>query len=135
MRFILLFLPIFSFGLQAAEYIKPQTPGELHALFGQYFAQHDLEGLSTLFDKDAVLVLDKEGNQAKGHDEIKEVLKTFMQGDVEMVTKSVSIHINNDVAMIRSEWEISNTMTGTALEIMRYVDGGWVYIIDNPNGF
>ncbi|MCG6221104.1 DUF4440 domain-containing protein, partial [Vibrio diabolicus] len=33
------------------------------------------------------------------------------------------------------EWEISNTMTGTALEVMRYVDGGWVYIIDNPNGF
>ncbi|MDC5853879.1 YybH family protein [Vibrio europaeus] len=135
MRFILLFLSIFSFGLHAEEYTKPQTPAELHFLFGQYFAQHDLDGLSTLFHKDAVFILDKAGNQAKGHDEIKAVLKTFMQGDVEMVTKRVSIHINNDVTLIRSEWEIPNVVSGTALEVMHYVDGGWVYVIDNPRGF
>ena len=58
-----------------------------------------------------------------------------MQGDVEIITRSVSIHINGDIAMIRSDWEIPNVTKGTALETMLYVDGGWLYIIDNPNGF
>ena len=62
-----------------------------------------------------------------------------------MHTKRVSIHINDDIAMVRSDWEIMNTsqgatqtknaIQGTALEVMHYVDGGWVYVIDNPNGF
>ncbi|AUW06097.1 YybH family protein [Vibrio campbellii] len=141
MRYILLFTYLVSLGLHAETlYSKPQTPSELHALFAQYFANKDLEGLGTLFHPDAVLVVDKEGNQARGREEIKQVLKGYMNGDVDMLTKSVSIHINDDVAMVRSDWEISNALKGkniqgTALEVMHYVDGGWVYIIDNPNGF
>lgn len=141
MRYILLFTYLVSLGLHAETlYSKPQTPSELHALFAQYFANKDLEALGTLFHPDAVLVVDKEGNQAKGREEIKQVLKGYMNGDVDMLTKSVSIHINDDVAMVRSDWEISNALKdkniqGTALEVMHYVDGGWVYIIDNPNGF
>ncbi|KLN66675.1 MULTISPECIES: YybH family protein [Vibrio] len=141
MRYILLLTFLFSFCLQAgAQYSKPQTPSELHALFGQYFENNDLEGLSTLFHQDAVFVLDKEGNQAKGREAIKQVLKGYMKDDVSILTKSVSIHINQDVAMVRSDWEISNALQqkaiqGTALEVMHYVDGGWVYIIDNPNGY
>ncbi|PKH58530.1 DUF4440 domain-containing protein [Shewanella sp. Choline-02u-19] len=136
MRYILLLTTLFSFCLLAGtHYSKPQTPAELHVLFGQYFAQKDIEGLSTLFHEDAVFILDEEGNQAKGHEAIKQVLQGFMQGDVKMVTKSVSIHVNGDVAMILSEWEVPNAMHGTALEVMHYVDGGWVYVIDNPYGF
>ncbi|MGR5231727.1 YybH family protein [Vibrio rotiferianus] len=133
MRYILLFIYFISLGLHAeALYSKPQTPSELHSLFGQYFANKDLEGLGSLFHQDAVFVLGKEA--------IKQVLKGYMKGDVDMLTKSVSIHINGDVAMVRSDWEISNALQGqniqgTALEVMHYVDGGWVYVIDNPNGY
>ncbi|CAH1609459.1 Polyketide cyclase [Vibrio jasicida] len=141
MRYVLLLISFFSLGLHAeAIYSKPQTPSELHALFGQYFAKKDLDGLGTLFHPDAVFVLDKKGNQAKGREEIKQVLKGFMNGDVDMLTKNVSIHINDDIAMVRSDWEIlnasqGNNIQGTALEVMHYVDGGWVYVIDNPNGY
>lgn len=141
MRYVLLFIYFLSLGLHAEIlYSKPQTPSELHSLFGQYFANKDLEGLGTLFHPDAVFVLDKEGNQAKGIEAIKQVLKGYMKGDVDILTKSVSIHINGDVAMVRSDWEISNALQGqniqgTALEVMHYVDGGWVYVIDNPNGY
>ncbi|HDM8210717.1 TPA: nuclear transport factor 2 family protein [Vibrio harveyi] len=146
MRYIFLFISFVSLGLHAETlYPKPQTPSELHALFGQYFADKDLEGLGTLFHQDAVFILDKEGNQAKGQEAIKHVLEGFMKGDVTMHTKRVSIHINDDIAMVRSDWEIMNTsqgatqtknaIQGTALEVMHYVDGGWVYVIDNPNGF
>ena len=141
MRYVLLFISFLSLGLHAEDlYSKPQTPSELHALFGQYFAKKDLDGLGTLFHPNAVFVLDKEGNQAKGREEIKQVLKGYMNGDVDMLTKSVSIHINNNVAIVRSDWEISDALQdkniqGTALEVMHYVDGGWVYVIDNPNGY
>lgn len=141
MRSVLLFISFFSLGLHAeALYSKPQTPSELHALFGQYFAKKDLDGLGTLFHPNAVFVLDKKGNQAKGREEIKQVLKGYMNGDVDMLTKNVSIHINDDIAMVRSDWEIlnasqGNNIQGTALEVMHYVDGGWVYVIDNPNGY
>jgi ketosteroid isomerase-like protein len=141
MRYVLLFISFLSLGLHAeALYSKPQTPSELHALFGQYFAKKDLDGLGTLFHPDAVFVLDKEGNQAIGREEIKQVLKGYMNGDVDMLTKNVSIHINDDIAMVRSDWEIlnasqGNNIQGTALEVMHYVDGGWVYVIDNPNGY
>lgn len=141
MRYVLLFISFLSLGLHAEDlYSKPQTPSELHALFGQYFAKKDLDGLGTLFHPNAVFVLDKEGNQAKGREEIKQVLKCYMNGDVDILTKSVSIHINDDIAMVRSDWEIlnasqGNNIQGTALEVMHYVDGGWVYVIDNPNGY
>jgi len=141
MRYVLLFIYFLSLGLHAETlYSKPQTPSELHSLFGHYFANKDLEGLGTLFHPDAVFVLDKEGNQAKGIEAIKQVLKGYMKGDVDILTKSVSIHINGDVAMVRSDWEILNALQGkniqgTALEVMHYVDGGWVYVIDNPNGY
>ena len=141
MRYVLLFISFLSLGLHAeALYSKPQTPSELHALFGQYFAKKDLDGLGTLFHPDAVFVLDKKGNQAKGREEIKQVLKGYMNGDVDMLTKNVSIHINDNIAMVRSDWEIlnasqGNNIQGTALEVMHYVDGGWVYVIDNPNGY
>lgn len=141
MRYVLLFISFLALGLHAdGLYSKPQTPSELHALFGQYFAKKDLDGLGTLFHPDAVFVLDKEGNQAKGREEIKQVLKGYMNGDVDILTKSVSIHINDDIAMVRSDWEIlnasqGNNIQGTALEVMHYVDGGWVYVIDNPNGY
>ncbi|WP_104036463.1 YybH family protein [Vibrio jasicida] len=141
MRYVLLFISFLSLGLHAEDlYSKPQTSSELHALFGQYFAKKDLDGLGTLFHPDAVFVLDKEGNQAIGREEIKQVLKGYMNGDVDMLTKNVSIHINDDIAMVRSDWEIlnasqGNNIQGTALEVMHYVDGGWVYVMDNSNGY
>ncbi|EHY9869784.1 nuclear transport factor 2 family protein [Vibrio vulnificus] len=136
MRLLLLVIGLMSFSLHASvDYRKPQSPSELHALFGEYFIQKDLTGLTSLFDENAVLVLDASGKQAIGRKEIGQALKGYMSGDVEMVTKSVSIHVNGTLAQVRSEWEIPNVTSGVALEVMHYVDGGWLYIIDNPNGF
>ncbi|EEX93941.1 hypothetical protein VIOR3934_14822 [Vibrio orientalis CIP 102891 = ATCC 33934] len=126
-------LSFFSYG--SIDYKKPQTPSELHLLFSEYFSKKDTTGLATLFHEDAVLVLNAEGKLAKGKEAIAQSLKGYMQGDVEMVTHDVSIHINGDTALIRSNWEIPNVQTGMALEVMKYSDGGWLYFIDNPNGF
>jgi len=125
--------PLFCYS--TAQYPKPQTPNELHQLFGKYFSEKDLKGLGSLFHQDAVFIVDAQGTQVKGKDNITNILKGYMSGDVEMITHDVSIHENGEYAMIRSDWEIPNVQKGMALEVMKYVDNGWLYIIDNPNGF
>ncbi|MCF7494918.1 nuclear transport factor 2 family protein [Vibrio splendidus] len=119
----------------STDYKKPQSPTELHQLFAEYFSKQDIDGLGTLFHQDAIFVLDNQGNLARGPKAIKPILKSYLQGDVEMLTHDVSIHINGDTALIRSDWEIVGGPKGTALEVMKYIDGGWLYVIDNPNGF
>ncbi|BCL72774.1 hypothetical protein TUMSATVNIG1_47450 [Vibrio nigripulchritudo] len=125
-----------SFPLLAADdYRKPQSPSEVHELFGEYFRSKDLLGLSTLFHKDAVLILDSKGKIAKGKEAIKQSLSSYLQGELEMTTHSVSIHVNGNTALVQSDWEIKDGPKGTAVEVMTYVDGGWLYIIDNPYGY
>ena len=133
---LIVFSMMSSFSHASADtYPKPQTPTQLHELFAEYFADRDIEGLGTLFHEDAVLVLDAEGNLAKGRRAILEALKTYMDSEVNIVMNNASIHINGDLALIRATWEIPGVQKGNAIEVMQYTDGGWVYIIDSPNGF
>ncbi len=138
-KILLISMSIFIFNANANEtvnYSKPQSPDELHSLFAQYFQAKNLEGLKTLFAKNAKYILDVEGNTATGQDEIAKALKPYLSFDSEMLTLSKSIHINGNIALIRSDWKVANSeISGTALEVMQYQNGGWVYIIDNPNGY
>ncbi len=130
---VLMILPLLT---QAqTEFKKPQSPAELHSLFGDYFSQANMDGLTSLFHEEAVFVIDKEGNQAKGRQEIAKILKSYMQAELSIISHQASIHINADTALISAKWEIPGHSSGTALEVMKYVDGGWVYLIDNPNGY
>ncbi len=130
---VLILLPLLT---QAqTEFAKPQSPTELHSLFGEYFSQGNMDGLTSLFHEDAVFVIDKEGNKAKGRQEIAKVLKSYMQAELTIISHQASIHINSDTALISAKWEIPGHSSGTALEVMKYNNGGWVYLIDNPNGF
>ena len=118
------------------DYQKPQSPDELHSLFAQYFKAKDLTGLTTLFAANATFILDSDGGRATGHEEISKALAPYLSFDSEMQTLSTSIHINGNIALIRSEWKLADSdVSGTALEVMQYQDNGWVYLIDNPNGF
>ena len=136
MKNIILLLCMFSSITHADGYPKPQTPSELHSLFGKYFISKDLNGLGSLFDDNAIFVTDTEGNLVKGRDDILIVLNKYMDAGSEMETVSVSIHINGNIAQIKSVWKIvGSEITGTAMEVMEYKNGGWLYIIDNPNGF
>ncbi|AQS36130.1 protein of unknown function (DUF4440) [Shewanella psychrophila] len=118
------------------EYPKPQSPDELHSLFAQYFDAKDLNGLTTLFAANATFILDRDGRRATGHKEIAKALKPYLSFDSKMQTLSKSIHINGNIALIRSQWKLADSdISGTALEVMTFQQGGWVYLIDNPNGF
>lgn len=115
-------------------YIKPQTPDELHQKFALYLANKDLSNLITLFHEDSILVIDKSGNYAKGRNEIKKVLNEYLKGDVKISTEIKTVHINNDIALVQANWEIPNLNKGVSLEVLKYIDNGWVYLIDNPYG-
>ncbi|MGF1823580.1 nuclear transport factor 2 family protein [Vibrio splendidus] len=131
--FVLSSITFYSYA--SIDYKKPQTPKELHQLFSEYFSEQDVAGLVTLFHEDAIFILNSQGDFAKGPKAIKPILKSYLQGDVKMLTHDVSVHVNGDTALISSDWEIVGGPKGTALEVMRYIGGGWLYVIDNPNGF
>ena len=138
-KLLLVFISIWGFNANAnvpIDYPKPQSPDELHSLFAQYFQTKDLTGLTTLFAANATFILDSDGGKATGHEEIAKALKPYLSFDSEMLTLSKSIHINGNIALIRTEWKLADSdVSGTALEVMQYQDNGWVYLIDNPNGF
>jgi len=135
-RLMVVMVLLFSGLIQAVEYPKPQTPSELHTLFGNYFSTKDLIGIGLLFDENAVYVVDEQGSLLAGREAIVQEIKRYMDAGTALETVSASIHINGDTALIKSTWRISGSeVTGTALEVMIYKEGGWLYVIDNPNGF
>lgn len=135
MKYVISILCIMSIQVTAKELKKPQTPSQLHEIFHEYFLEKNIEGLLSLFDEEAIFIIDKEGRKARGKAEIKKNLMPYLESGSTISTISKSIHINGDIALIRSEWEIDSSQSGVALEVMQYKNGGWVYIIDNPNGF
>lgn len=132
---ITMFLVIASSQVFAEHFKKPQTPQELHEFFYQYFQQKNIDGLGSLFAEDAIFILDSSGKSAKGKEAIKKELLPYLNAGSNMKTLSKSIHINGNIALIKSSWELSKDQKGMALEVMEYKNGGWLYIIDNPNGF
>lgn len=132
---ITMFIIVFSTQILAEEFKKPQTPQELHKLFSQYFSNKNIDGLGSLFSENAIFILDSDGTNVKGKEAIMKELLPYFEGGSDMNTLSTSIHINGNIALIKSNWEISKDQKGMALEVMEYKNGGWLYIIDNPNGF
>ena len=122
------------------EYPKPQTPTELHELFFSYYLDKNLEGIMTLFHENSTFVINDEGNIATGKKEIAEEIQLYLAFDGEIEHISKSIYVNENLALVKAKWKITgdkdlDTIEGEAVEIMIYEDGGWLYFIDNPNGY
>lgn len=123
-----------------AEYKKPQTPMELHDLFSVYYVEKDLKGIMTLFHEDAVFVKNAKGDIARGKKEIANEIKPYLSAEGSMENLTTKVYINDDIALIKGTWRIAGTNSkneigGEAIEVMKYENGGWLYLIDNPNGF
>jgi ketosteroid isomerase-like protein len=117
-------------------YPKPQTPSDVHKLFIQYYDEKDMTGLLTLFHEDAVFIKNAEGEKARVRQMIEKVLNPYLEADGEFESGATSIHINGNFAMVKADWLLKGTdVHGTGLEVLEYRDGGWAYLIDNPNGY
>lgn len=114
------------------------TPAEIPALFAKLLNSGDLEGLSAMYEPDAVLAGNPE--PARGIAQIRAGLEG-------MVASKPTIHFGNttvlqsgDLALLHSTWTLSGSgpdgpveMSGMTSEVVRrQADGSWKYILDDP---
>jgi len=112
-------------------------PRELSKLFEQYFAEGDLDQLMTLYEDDAILPTAR--STASGGDEIRAVLKGYIDSGAKLVFGDSLVFQVDDLALTHTPWTMemadgSKVEGATAEVARRQPDGYWKYIIDNPDG-
>ena len=87
----------------------PRTPEQAHDLFVEFFNAGDLEGLVALYETDAVLCADPEGQPARGRQAIREALAGFLalKGTITVETR-LAVQSGN-IALLRSHWSVAGT--------------------------
>lgn len=118
------------------------SPEDLHKQFMAFFNARDLDGLMTLYEKDAALV-PQPGSTTTGYEANRQALQQFlaMKGHIDMTT--IEIIRTETLALLRGEWRLTGTgpngrpitMSGKNIEVARQQPAGhWQFVIDHPYG-
>jgi uncharacterized protein (TIGR02246 family) len=120
-----------------------QRPEDLHPLFAEAFSSGDLEGITGLYEKSAVFLLDRSGRLAKGANEIREVYRPMFAGKAKMEVETRKIVQAEELALMIGRWTITASgadgnalmRSGVGADVARrQPDGTWLIAIDNPYG-
>jgi uncharacterized protein (TIGR02246 family) len=120
--------------------MRAHSPTEIHALFQNAFNIGDIEALISLYEPDAILMVD--GKQVTGRENIKAAFHSILSAGVQMTltTRSI-IESHAGLAILHGEWIVQRTAAtepqlttkGFSTEVVRrQPDGTWLFIIDNP---
>ncbi len=119
--------------------MRAHSPTEIHALFQDAFNVGDIEALISLYEPDAILMVD--GKQVIGRENIRAAFHSILSVGVKMslTTRSI-IESSAGLALLHGEWVIRRTTTdsqlttkGLSTEVVRQQpDGTWLFIMDNP---
>ena len=117
--------------------MSAHEPADASASFERYFANGDLEGLMSLYEKDAVFPTTH--GISTGHDEIRTTLKAYLDSGAKLAFGESLVFPAGDLALIHTPWTMQmpdgSTAEGATAEVVRrQADGTWMYIIDNPDG-
>ena len=113
----------------------------MHRLWAEYFLAGDVDGLLSLYEKDAAFVA-QSGAFVTGHRAIREVLTGFIS-----VRRTFELDLGRaiqtgDLALMVSSWRLTGVDRGAPYEtngrtadvLRRQADGGWLIVIDSPYG-
>ena len=120
--------------------MRAHSPTEIHALFQSAFNVGDIEALISLYEPDAILMVD--GKQVIGRENIRAAFHSILSAGVQMTltTRSI-IESRAGLALLHGEWVVQGTTAndpqlttkGFSTEVVRQQpDGTWLFIIDNP---
>jgi uncharacterized protein (TIGR02246 family) len=119
--------------------MKAHSPGEIHALFQDAFNAGDVGALISLYEPDAILMLD--GKPVTGRENLRAAFYSILCVGVQMrLTTRAIIESCAGLALLHGEWIVDRTTTesrrrtnGFSTEVVRQQpDGTWLFIIDNP---
>jgi ketosteroid isomerase-like protein len=108
----------------------------MHSIFEALFNDGDLDGLTALYEPDAVLNPSVKGLVC-GTDAIRAALQGFLAlgGRISITTTAV-FEGPGGLALTHGEWSLrggSTELAGKTAEVLRQQpDGKWLYAIDNP---
>jgi ketosteroid isomerase-like protein len=117
--------------------MNAHEPGEASTLFERHFAEGDLDGLMSLYEKEAVFPT--ANATATGRDEIRQTLKAYLDSGAKLVFGEPLVFPAGELALVHTPWTMhmpngSSSEGATAEVLRRQADGTWKFVIDNPDG-
>lgn len=118
---------------------KVHAPQEMNETFARAFNSRKLENLLSLYEPNAILLVDGSGSSATGLDEIGAELARLLDAPGIMVSRNNFCVVHGDVALLRADFALrdgdSLIVSGSTAELVRrQADGRWLYIIDHAAG-
>lgn len=117
-------------------------PEEVHELWAKYFNAGDLDGLVSLYERDA-LFMPQPGQTVSGDVAIRVALHAWLALRLKSNLQFQKSLESGDLALLFSQWTLSGigsdgseiSMSGQTSDVVRrQADGSWLFVIDNPFG-
>lgn len=115
-------------------------PREIAACVSAYLQEGDLEGIVSMFHADARIFFPPDQPPAIGKPGARAAFEGFIDMRPEIKSEVCSEVIVGDTALLRAKWSVvapdGNVIAdGQSTEVAKRLEnGGWVYLIDCPNG-
>lgn len=119
---------------------KAMQPKTVVDFLSKYIQEGDLEGITTLFHPDYLLLFPPTEAPKRGAEALKEVFTGFIEGKLKLIGKVTGEVINGDTALVQVNWHVEDVSgavvsKGSSTEVHKQLeDGSWVYYIDCPLG-
>ncbi len=118
---------------------KVHAPAEMNATFARAFNSRSLDNMLSLYEPDAVLLVDGSGKELRGRAAIAEELAKLLTAPGTMTSVNNFCVVHGDIALLRADFMLRDGGTiiakGSTAEIVRrQADGTWLYVIDHAAG-
>jgi ketosteroid isomerase-like protein len=124
---------------------KANTPEETGRLISEAITAADMDAALSLYEPDATFALPAAfgGGSVTGLDGLREAFGGLLALSPELTVNAEKTLVSGDTALVIGHWTLkgrdpdgSEIDTGGryADVVRRQSDGGWLFVIDNPNG-
>ncbi|MGF1425750.1 nuclear transport factor 2 family protein [Kitasatospora sp. LaBMicrA B282] len=115
---------------------RAETPQQVAALFTEYLAAGDVEGLVSLYEPDAHVV-PAPGTHLVGTGAIREALQRLVDQGARRTLELREIRQVGDLALVSNRATLTGVgpepVVSTTTEVLRRrPDGGWAHVVDDP---
>jgi uncharacterized protein (TIGR02246 family) len=116
----------------------PKTPQDAHATLAAAFNTGDVSTVLNMYDVTGIIVPEP-GKPVSGKEEFKQAIEAILSIKGKMEIKTVYCLQTGDIAVGRSEWNITDgsdiKVSAKGIEVMkRQADGTWKIIVDHAFG-
>lgn len=116
----------------------PKNPQDAHGTLAAAFNTGDLTTVLSMYDVDGIIVPEP-GKPVSGKEKFEQAVKSILAIKGKMEIKTVYCLQTGDLAVGRSEWNITDgnevKVSAKGIEVMRQqADGTWKIVIDHAFG-